>query len=261
MSSRSPVRVFILGLTIAVSITGCANLFTMNLFSKFDGPPPATDLLRGFDPANPRAFLADLEAAAESERFLTELSQSDRNALNSALRQVYSGSSDPAIVQRAAILAADVSMVGTAAETTVNNLVGAFTSGGDAFGSSESSAGALISSVIPADVLNNDAALTQMLDSMFAAAEAYNALGNSLADSQHVAVSGATAQNAAVSILIYTIAGNPETPNESNEDRRNRLIAAIRQDDFSGLSQPSTALEDGGPLNSILDAAGLGGLF
>lgn len=238
----------VLVVALAVTLGGCGNIFTNNLFQNFDGPPSASDLanLEG------EALLNAVENAAQSNRFFDGLTNEQRDELTESLRTVYQDpNASAAERQRAAVLAGAVNIRGTAAETTINNVVSAFTSEEDAFDDPQ----ALINSVIPASVRQDEAALTAMLTSMFAAAEAYNALGSGIGeDEAAVSVDGETAQNAAISILLYEVAGgDPDV-----------LIAAINNDNYDDLNDPGNALGDDDnqtPLYHILQAAGLGGVF
>tara|TARA_B100000614_G_scaffold251418_1_gene262909 strand:- start:185 stop:1012 length:828 start_codon:yes stop_codon:yes gene_type:complete len=268
---RATVRVAAIGFA-AVLLAGCGNLFTGNMFENFDGPPSASDLASRYTDANgdvstadAESFVNDLDDAASSSRFFDGLSDSDRESLAGSLESVYSNTDvDTETRQRAAVLAGDVTLRGSSAGDTINNVADVLTSssGTDSF----SDPAALLDQIIPTSAKGDPAAIEQILNDMVTAADAYSALGSSLTDADGDGTpdgpSGANmtevAQKAAVSIVVAKIVTDSATSSTSS------LAESLASGTFdaSGYSDPSTdATSDGSALNNILKAGGLDGLF
>lgn len=253
---------------VLVTVSSCANLFQGNLFENFDGPPDASDILDDYVDGNGNVstadapdFVNDVADAAESSRFYDDLSGSDRTKLNTALKSVYENNSVATTVrQEASILAAEVVIRGTDAGETINNVANVLTSdgGGDSFNDPT----ALMDLVIPDSAKGNPAAIEAILDDLVTAADAYDALGSSLTDTDGDGTvdgpSGANmteiAQKAAVAMAIQKLVADPAIGSTS-------ALAA----DISAGSVTSTALDnfpgDTASAENILAAGGLGGVF
>lgn len=250
------------------AVSSCANLFQGNLFENFDGPPDASDILDDYVDGNGNVstsdapdFVEDVADAAESPRFYDDLSGSDRTELNTALKSVYD---NPAVGtpvrQEASILAAEVVIRGTDTEETINNVANVLTSdgGGDSFNDPT----ALMDLVIPDDAKGDPAAIEAILNDLVTAADAYDALGTSLTDTDGDGTvdgpDGANmteiAQKAAVALAIQKLVDDPSIGSTS-------ALAA----DISAGSVTSSALDnfpgDSTSASNILEAGGLGGVF
>ncbi|MFW5827108.1 MAG: hypothetical protein ACOCU4_03405, partial [Alkalispirochaeta sp.] len=173
-------------LTVTITITGCSNLLTGNMFSNFDGPPSASDLTSrygddGVPAGDADDFVDAVDDAGGSRRFFDDLSDSDREELAGSLKSVYDNEDvDAETRQRAAVLAADVTLRGADSGETINNVANVLTSsdGADSF----SDPAALMDQIIPDSAKDDPAAIQKILDDMVAAADAYDALGSSLTD-------------------------------------------------------------------------------
>jgi hypothetical protein len=264
---------FVMVLAATLSIAGCANLFTGNMFANFDGPPSASDLAGRYADADGNvsssdadSFVGDVEDAAGSSRFFDDLSDNDRTTLTGSLKSVYdndSGEVDDATRQRAAVLAADVTLRGADSGETINNVANVLTSaeGADSFSSPQD----LMDQIIPDSAKDDPVAIKKILDDMVAAADAYDALGGSLTDDDgdgeiDNAPEGTNmaevAQKAAVAMVVRNLAGQ----DSGDKD----LAQRIADNDFEGttFSDPlGGENSDGSALNNILKAGGLGGFF
>lgn len=262
----------VLALAVAITITGCSNLLTGNMFSNFDGPPSASDLTSRYgdndvptDDADD--FVNAVDDAAGSRRFFDDLSDSDRDELAETLRSVYDSDDedlDPETRQRAAVLAADVTLRGTDSGETINNVANVLTSseGADSF----SDPAVLMDQIIPDSAKDDPVAIKRILDDMVTAADAYDALGSSLTDEDgdgtiDNAPDGVNmtevAQKAAVAMIVRNIVEQDEEGSEGLAGR----IAAGTVGDASYVDPLGAENSDGGALNNILAAGGLGGFF
>ncbi|MEX2445489.1 MAG: hypothetical protein WD492_17955 [Alkalispirochaeta sp.] len=269
------VAVPALAMSVIVSITGCSNLLTGNMFSNFDGPPSASDLTSRFGDDNGNVstedandFVNELDDAAGSSRFFDDLSDGDRTDLASSLESVYlndgADGPDTETRQRAAVLAADVTLRGADSGETINNVANVLTSsdGPESF----SDPAQLMDQIIPAGARNDSKAIQRILDDMVTAAGAYDALGASLKDEDDDgAVDGPegtnmaeVAQKAAVAMVVRNIV---EQDSEGSKDLAERIafgtVGDISYDDPLSSEQD----KDGGAFNNILTAGGLGGFF
>lgn len=263
------IRLSVLAAVLVVSLSGCSNLFTGNLFSGLDGPPSAGDITGRYVAADGSVptdvagdFVGDVEEAAESSRFFDDLSAGDRDDLSAALKDVYdNGAVDAETRQKAAILSGEVTLRDTPAGDTINNVADVLTSSGgaDSFENPET----LLDQIIPADAKGDPAAVQAILDDMVSAADAYNSLGGNLTDTDgDGSVDGPdganmaeTAQRAAVSMIVADLVGQTDSAT---------LADAIANDsvDTLALTDPTGDATTGGtPLNNILQAGGLDGLF
>lgn len=267
---RIPV---LIGIVFIFSLYGCANLFDANIFTDFDAPASAADVLGDYaetdgtvSTANAAGFVDDLGEAAESSRFFDDLSDADREELDAALESVYDNVDvDTATRQDAAVLAGEIALRGTDAGATVNNVVDVLISsdgGADSFNDPST----LLAAIIPAEVQGDETAIRNILESMVTAADAYESLGSTMTDEDgdgtpdgpDGANMGAVSQNAAVAIIVSAMA--------DSGGGVDALTSAIIDDDFTGFS--TTALDDSigsdaspTPLRNILDAGGLLGVF
>lgn len=255
--------VLIAGAVMAGSSCVMPFLADGNLFSSFDAPPGAGALTRGFDleegvpTAEAGRFVGDVADAVSSPRFINGLTPAERQELSRLLESIYT-SEDPDVDvdtrQQAALLAADVTLKGTNAQTTTNNLVTYFADGGDAPLDNPQE---LLNAIIPDSAQGDQDAIQAILDSYVAAAAAYEAFGSTL-DEDTSAPSGtnmgSVAQNAAVAMLV---AGLAET-NGGSEGLAAKL-ASNEEDQDIDTSGVDGILDDGTPLANILDAAGLSG--
>ncbi len=252
----------------ALVFSSCANLFEGNLFENFDGPPDSSEILSKHVDAdgnvkNPDKFVRDLRDASGSNRFYTSLKDSERAELSSSLQRVYSDAdADPAVRQQASLLAAEISIRGTTAADTINNVSKILTSdaGVDSFNNPRD----LLDAVIPDSARNDATAIKKIIDSLVAAGDAYDALGGTLEDADGdgrtdgVAGTNMTsvAQNAAVAIAVKKLVEDPGIGSSEN-------LARLAADPEADLT--STSLDnfpgDTESLDNILDAGGLGGLF
>lgn len=276
---RGGISVFLV-VAILLALTSCANLFDGNMFENFDGPPSAADILGGYTdedgtvpPESADGFVDDLGDAAESERFFDDLTDEDREELETALESIYDNEEvDTETRQDAAILAGEIALRGTPAGDTVNNVVDVLIDsedGADAFNDT----GALLDAIIPADAQGDPEAVRDILESMVSAANAYESLGDTMTDEDgdgtpdgpDGANMGEVSQNAAVSMILATTA-DTDGDGEVSEAELDALTAATVNDDFSGYTGDPLGDSIGDddnptPLRNILDAGGLLGVF
>lgn len=258
-----------LALVATITITGCSNLFTGNMFSNFDGPPSASDLTSRYgddDVPTDEAddFVNAVDDAAGSRRFFDDLSDSDRDELAGSLRTVYDNEDvDDDTRQRAAVLAADVTLRGADSGETINNVANVLTSseGADSF----SDPAQLMDQIIPESAKDDPVAIQRILDDMVAAADAYDALGGTLTDADGDGTVDApdgvnmteVAQKAAVAMVVRNIVEQDEAGSGDLADR----IAAGTVGDTTYDDPLGAENADGGALNNIIEAGGLGGFF
>lgn len=255
-------------LVVIATIISCSNLFEGNFFENFDGPPDASDILGEYidgngavSTADAADFVDDLGDAAESDRFYDDLSDGDRQNLNTALKSVYDNEDlDDSVRQEASILAADVVLRGTEAEKTINNVADVLTSdlGGDAFNDPSE----LLDTVIPDDAKGDPDAIKAILDSLVSAGDAYDTLGSTLTDTDGDGTvdgpSGANmteiAQKAAVAIAVQKLVSDPAigTTDQLAADIVAGSVSSTALDDFPG---------DTSSAQNILEAGGLGGVL
>jgi len=244
----------------------CENLQQGNLFENFDGPPSASSIVDKYTeddgtvaPERAAAFVRSLEDAAESPRFFRELSAADRNRLNTSLSSVYdpaNGVESVTTRQKAAILAGDINMRGTAAGTTANNVIDVLNDGGiGTFENPEE----LFSKILPADARNDEEKTRRILDSLVAAGAAYEAFGTTLSDPENSVPEGTSigsvAQYALVAMVVRDIAG----ANSGTEALAQQIV---NNDPISSPDWPDGPFgDDGSPLRNIFDEAGLGGVL
>ncbi len=252
---------------LVFSLSSCSNLFTTNYFTRFDGPPSASDI--SYNPDDPKGYLDDLGEAMDSSRFFDDLNESDRDTLTNNLEDIYTDpSADPETVQEAALLAAELQLNGTSAGTTVNNVVDIFVS--DSSGSAFEDPGVLLEGIIPESAAGDAGAIASILEDLVTAGNAYEAYGNSVSGGSDV--SGEVAQNAAVAILVSTIVSSGS--GGSTEDNIDALAAAIAGGSgstnaifesggsFNGAGDAMTdAAAEGSALDSILSSSGFAGAF
>jgi hypothetical protein len=254
-------------ITIAVfSLGSCADLFKGNLFEEFDGPPDASDILGDYVDANGQVstgdaadFIADLSDAAASARFYDDLSASDRTNLNTALSSVYdNGAVAVSTRQDASILAGEIATRGTDAGETINNVANVLVAdgGGDSF----NDPAALMDLIIPDSAKGDAAAIEAIIDDLITAADAYEALGATLTDTDGDGTDdgpdGANmteiAQKAAVAIAVKNLAGDTSSTQLAGD------VAAGTVDTSGSYSDPLAGATN---LDNILEAGGLGGLI
>lgn len=263
MQKRFSIRIVTLLVAILVVVSSCADLIMgTNLFSSFDEAPSAADALRGkvdvsgaVLPGQEAAFLRSLRNSTSSPKFFANLTADERGQLNTALASIYNNPDlDPAVRQQAALDGAAVSLRGTAAQTTSNNLTKYITDGGgDAIGEPDK----LLDAILPNSAKGDPVAIQGILDSYIAAAAAYEALGDTLvggSDAPSGANMNAVGQNAAIAMSVAALAkDNPNLAEElaKDPDDRNDL-------DTSGLDGIN---DEGTPLHAILQSSGLGGVF
>ncbi len=252
-------RVTIAAFAMILSLAGCANLFTTNYFESFAGPPSASDI--SYDGSDAAGYLDELEDAMESDRFIDSLSDTQRDALTDDLEDIYTTSTDAAVIQEAALLAAELQMNGTGAGETANNVVDLFMNSSDGSDNVFEDPDALLSGLIPAEAQGDPVAIAAILNDLVSAGTAFTAFGNSVDDAPPAdGVSGEVAQNAAVSILVMTIAGvDPADTPAAREAKIAALTGSVVDgtvsDDYAATDL-GTALDDDSPLSNILDAAG-----
>ena len=262
------------GLVVAaLAISGCSNLFTGNLFSNFDGPPSASEILSSYvdddgnvDPAAADGFVSALGDAADSNKFYDDLSDDDRADLTASLSTVYK-STDPAVTpetkQKAALLAADVTLKGTDSGDTINNVANVLTS--DAGVDSFSDAGDLLNQIIPDEAQGDPVAIKKILDDMVAAADAYDALGSSLTDADGDGTPDSpdgvnmteVSQKAAVAMVVRNLV----TQDGGDGETLANAVADGTVETLTFTDPLSAENADGSALNNILKAGGLDGLF
>jgi hypothetical protein len=252
-------------LTLFFSLASCANLLSGNLFEGFDGPPDAGALIGRYTeadgsvtPGREAAFVTEVAEAAESPRFYSGLSASDRTALNTALSSVYTNTALPVGTQQtAALLAAEVNLQGTAAGETANNLGNYILDGGeDPF----SDPATLLQAVIPESAQGDAAAIAAILENLAAAGAAYNAFGGTLDgnDPPTETNMGAVAQNAAVAIVVAALVAD----GAGNGGAAGLAAILVAGDPISDDANALDSINnEGTALNNILVAAGFGGLF
>lgn len=261
-------------------LSACSNLFDGNWFENFDAPPSADDILDDYvdedgtvSTEDADDFVNDLGEAADSDRFFDDLSDEDRDELGTALKSVYDNPDvDVVTRQEAAILAGEIAIRDTGAGDTVNNVVEVLLSsegGADSF----NDAGAFINAIIPSSAEGDPEAIRQILEYLVVAADAYDALGNLLTDTDGDGTPdgpegsnmGEVAQNAAVAIILAATA-DLDGDGTVSDAELDALTTASVDDDFSAYN--GTPLDDSlgsdaspTPLRNILDAGGLLEMF
>ncbi|MFW5694652.1 MAG: hypothetical protein ACOCYB_05750 [Alkalispirochaeta sp.] len=259
------VRVAAAALAFAIFMSGCSNLLTGNMFTNFDGPPSASELAGRYGDADDADDFVDaVDDAAGSRRFFDDLSDGDRKELTESLKSVYDDEDvDDETRQRAAVLAADVTLRGADSGETINNVADVLTSsdGPESF----SDPAELMDQIIPDSAKDDPEAIQKILDDMVAAADAYDALGSSLTDEDgDGTVDGPdgtnmteVAQKAAVAMVVRNIV---EQDKDGSDDLADRIAKGTVGD--TSYDDPLDAENsEGGALKNILDAGGLGGLF
>ena len=277
--TRSRSYTLAISALLLLTLGSCTQLLSgVNLFQNFDGPPTASDLLSDVGPngevatANAESFVNGVSEALDSPQFTDGLSDSDRDRLGAALENVYNnGAVANDVVQNAALAAGDVAIDGTAAEQVINNVVDIAVDSNADFNDPAT----LLTTLIPADVQNDVAAITEILESLSTAGAAYMALTPTLTDTDGDGEvdypsgvnSGAVTQQAAISILVNQLTTDntvamPPTPGTA-------VIAAAIADGtladgtamltFTGFdTQFTTATSQ---FSTILEAGGLSGVF
>jgi hypothetical protein len=261
-------------LILLSSISGCANLFSGNFFESFDSPPSASDIRGRYvddegnvAPDQAAAFVTDLGDAASSSRFFSELSDTDRADLRDSLASAYSSAEVPeATRQSAAILAADVTLRGADSGATINNVADVLTSSDGVDSFDEPSA--LLDQIVPESAQGDPVAIKRILDDMVAAAAAFDALGSTLTDSDGNgeidntpagANMTAIAQQAAVAMVIRDLVADPDSGGA--EGLADDIAAGVVDDTRFSDNPLSDTNTEGSPLNNILKAGGLNGVF
>lgn len=268
MNRRSVALGAVLAATLLLS--GCADLFVMNYFQEFDGPPSATSIQ--FDSADTDSYddyIGDLSYAMESDRFFEELSDLDRETLVSNLEGIYTSSSSDAVeIQDAALLVADLELRDTDAGETINNVVDVLMdSSSDEGGGAFDDPSVLIEGILPDGVADDATAIEAMLTDLVSVGGAYEVYGTSIgADADSVA--GDVAQNAAVSIVVSAIV---ESGSGSPEENIAALADALANESadtlfdtegtFADAGDAVTTTLEGDALSNILSGAGLDGIF
>jgi hypothetical protein len=266
-------RVAAILMAVSFFMAGGSNLFTGNLFSSLDGPPSAGDIRgryadeNGDVPAGSAdAFVDDLEDAASTDRFFDDLNDTDRSGLRDSLESVYENEDvDEATRQSAAVLAAEVTLRGTNSGETINNVADVLTSseGVDSF----SEPSVLLDQIIPDSAKGDPDAIERILNDMVAAADAFDALGTTLTDSDgdgtiDNAPAGANmtelAQQAAVAMVVRNLVNDP---NSGGAATLSESIASGTVEDTQFGDPLSSENTDGSALNNILKAGGLDGVF
>ncbi len=252
---------------IAIALGACENLMQGNVFENFDGPPEAGAVLSKYvqddgtvDPSRATAFIRDLEDAADSPRFFRELSDTDRERLNTALESVYGATEgdEPNLEtrQKAAILAGEVNLRGTDAGKTANNVIDVITGDGiDTFDDPK----ALLDQIIPDSAQGDPAKIQAILDNLVAAGSAYEAFGETLDDETDAPTGtnmGAVAQNALVAITVKQIS----EANGGTGDLA-KIIANGENVDNPDYGDDGVFGSEDSALRKIFDKAGLGGLL
>lgn len=272
---RRRVVVTVLAVPVLLVMSGCSNLFTGNMFTNFDGPPSASDLASRYTDDEGRVsgedadnFVNDVDDAAGSSRFFDDLSDTDRTNLTGSLKSVYDNPNvDEETRQRAAVLAADVTLRGADSGETINNVADVLTSseGADSF----SDPGQLLDQIIPDSAKDDPEAIQKILDDMVAAADAYDALGDALKDEDGDGTIDNTpdgtnmtevAQKAAVAMVVRNIVDQDA---DGSGDLAERIANGTVGD--AGYTDPLSgddgANSDGSAFNNILKAGGLDGFF
>jgi len=271
--ARSRFRAVAILAVVSLALAGCSNLFTGNLFSSLDGPPSAGDIRGRYVDENGDVptgsadeFVDDLADAADSDRFFDDLSDTDRDGLQESLESVYENEDvDEATRQNAAVLAAEVTLRGTDSGETINNVADVLTSseGVDSF----SEPSVLLDQIIPESAQGDPAAIEQILNDMVAAADAFDALGNTLTDSDGDgtidnapadANMAELAQQAAVAMVVRNLVNDP---NSGGAAALSESIAAGTVGDTEFGDPLSNENTDGSALNNILKAGDLDGVF
>ncbi len=273
---RRRLVVTVLAVSVLLSISGCSNLFTGNLFSSFDGPPSASDLAGRYADEEGRVsrddaddFVNDVDDAAGSSRFFGGLSEADRAELTDSLNSVYQNPEvDEKTRQRAAVLAADVTLRGADSGDTINNVADVLTSseGTDDF----SDPGQLLDQIIPDNAKDDPEAIQKILDDMVTAADAYDALGTSLRDEDDDGTldgpegtnMAEVAQKAAVAMVVRNIVEQDKLQNGDDSTILRDGISSGNFDDTSYEDPLSSEQDkDGDSFDNLLNAGGLDGFF
>jgi hypothetical protein len=254
------------------SLSGCANLFSGNFFENLDSPPSATEIRGQYvdadgnvPPDRAEAFVNELGDAASSSRFYSELSDTDREELRDSLESAYTNVDVlESTRQSAAILAADVTLRGADSGATINNVADILTSSDGVDSFDEPSA--LLDQIVPESAQGDPAAIERILNDMVAAADAFDALGASLTDSDNDgtidnapdgANMTAVAQQAAVAMVIRDLVVDSGDIAGLAGDISRGEVDDTRFDD-NPLTETNS---EGSPLNNILKAGGLDGVF
>jgi hypothetical protein len=268
MNGKMKIGILILAL---VAFFGCEEFYTFNLFGGLD-PVIIKDL-------NEMSSAEGLEYLGEeiyNQSFVTTLEE-DPVALvevNDYLANLYTTSTEPAEVQEAAILAADLQLNTTGGSDMVGNIWGAIdavtamNSGGT---SDSNSVEAVVAGIIPESVETVED-MQALLEGFFAADAAYTALNDSVGTNgtdtaADVTISGGTVMNAVVTTMIVEMVNSDMIIGGTQDEKiANAAIVFLA---ISNGEEPSPSLFDSGanfaidPLNdagyasNLADAAGL----
>lgn len=269
MNGRLKIGILLL---ILVAFFGCEEFYTFNLFAGLD---PV--IIKDVNEMSTTEGLDYLGEEIYNESFVTALEEDPEtlDEMNDYLENVYTTSSEPAEVQDAAILAADLQLSTTGASDVVDNIWGSIddvTSMNSGGSSDSSSVQAVVTGVIP-DSINTPEEMEDLIAGFFAADAAYTALSTSVgtdgADIEPgVTVSGGTVMNAIVTTMIVDIVNSPLIDGATEADRianaADVFIALKNGDDpatipnyNSGNSVTIDPFNDGGYADNLAGAAGI----
>jgi len=200
------------------------------------------------------ASLSELESYAESSAFFEELKDNadKQDAVVANLEDQYATSSDPATVQGAAALCAEVLLKTSGAFDLVNGVFAAADeiAGIDFDAMSSTDITTFVEAALPAEILEDEASFKEAILALLRADEAYDALGTSIgADGLSGVDPTLSVQGAIVAALVDGVPGASDTA------KADALWAALQ-----GTALPSYTAPDFGsstPLGAIVDAAGI----
>ena len=211
-------------MVIVVLLSGCAELFELNLFAGLDPTPVpnAADFEARIASEGSTAVLTDLRDQLASPSVFNEMEVEERDALAGLLKGVWEDpAADTADKQNAQVLYADLQLRSTGGDKFVNGVTSVipalasgemFSGSGDA--TTEDEVQTLVTSLIPEDIAElppaeQKDAVTEMLDGLIAANEAYAEFETSLAATDGVPPAdsnmGEIAQGALVTYMVGSV--------------------------------------------------------
>ncbi|MBN2739131.1 MAG: hypothetical protein JXR70_19285 [Spirochaetales bacterium] len=206
---------------ILLIFTGCPEFFSFNIYDGLDPVfPPDKAELEKMDTSDALDYLEDeiasdsfIEALVQDEANTPEGEDSKLDDIDNYLAEIYT---NPAATTEdkstAAVLAGDLRLGTSGAIDVVNNFIDA-ASELSALSSNpnptEDDVKTILTAIVPETIVNDEQAFKDMLNGFFAAADAYEVLGDTIlaggADDGG-AVTGGVVMNAAVTLVIDELA-------------------------------------------------------
>jgi hypothetical protein len=268
MRSR-PTAILALFVATGLSLSSCDAFFSTNLFKAAGlGQISAADLAgKSSAELTAAAYSADGQPSTAFFDALAGDAGAKADVL-ATLTATYTTSSDPAALQEAAALAAQIELITTGANDLVNNVVGLLSSGTSL--SSMSSSADIVDAakaLIPADLASNKADFAAAITALLDSSTAYTALGASItADGVSGDVDlGTAAQSAVMAAFLGGIdpasVDDPATglPYTNSADLLWDLVQGTPGVDTTGLGGGFTPpdFSSGTPLGDLVGAAGI----